>query len=227
MQEAQHAYEARGMPMAAAYPAGNIAMAAILWDCADDPDVAPAMKDATLLAHTAGFPNMAITMRVFDRVIRVMRGERDAYRSCLDALVELDALDRGWLAEWAGLFVGAAAEVVGDQAIAATQALRFVRFCRQSGLRNLLTSGIRGAARLSATAGHPQEALRLWGGAEHVEAVTGMRYMPLMQRLDRPLVQQCTNALGPDAARLLAEGASWSVAEATQAAEEALVRLQS
>jgi class 3 adenylate cyclase len=34
------------------------------------------------------------------------------------------------------------------------------------------------------------------------------------------------DALGPDAARLLAEGASWSVAEATQAAEETLGRLQ-
>jgi hypothetical protein len=50
--------------------------------------------------------------------------------------------------------------------------------------------------------------------------------MPLMQRLDRPLLHQCTAALGPEAPRLLAEGASWSVAEATQAAEQTLVRLQ-
>ncbi len=90
----------------------------------------------------------------------------------------------------------------------------------------MLACGIRGAARLSATAGHPEESLRLWGGAEQIEAVTGMGYMPLVARLDRPLRQQCTDALGPDAARLLAEGASWSVAEATQAAEGALQRLQ-
>jgi hypothetical protein len=50
--------------------------------------------------------------------------------------------------------------------------------------------------------------------------------MPLMQRLDRPLFQQCKDALGPDATRRYAEGASLSVSEATQAAEEALVRLQ-
>jgi hypothetical protein len=92
-------------------------------------------------------------------------------------------------------------------------------------VRLLLPCGIRGAARLSALAGDPEQSLHLWGGAEHVEAVTGLEYLPLMERLDRPLRQQCSDALGPDATRLLAEGASCSVAEVTQAAEEALLRL--
>ncbi len=90
-------------------------------------------------------------------------------------------------------------------------------------MRIMLTCGIRGAARLSAAAGYPHRSLRLWGGAEHIEAVTGMRYMPLMERLDRPLIRQSTDAVGPGASRLLAEGASRSVAETTQAAEEALL----
>jgi predicted ATPase/class 3 adenylate cyclase len=226
MREAQNAYEARGLAMAAGFPAGNIVTAAVLWDCAHEPDVALAIKDATRLAHTAGFQNMVITVRVLDCVIRVMGGDQDAYQACRDAFDELDALDPGWMAEWAGLCVGVAAESVGDHPVAAAQALRFVRFCRRSGLRNILTCGIRGAARLSALAGHPEEALRQWGGADHVEAVTGMRYMPLMERLDRPLLRQCTDALGVGAARLLAEGAARSVLEATQCAEEALVRLQ-
>jgi hypothetical protein len=93
-------------------------------------------------------------------------------------------------------------------------------------MRTAPNCGIRAAARLSAIAGYPEQSLRLFGGAERVEILTGMRYMALMGRLDRPLRQQCTDALGPDATRLLAEGASWSVAEATQAAEEALLRLQ-
>jgi hypothetical protein len=90
---------------------------------------------------------------------------------------------------------------------------------------NQLTCGIRGAARLSATAGYPDESLRLWAGAEHIEAATGMRYMPLMERLDRPLRQQCADGFGPVATGLLVEGASRSVAEVTQAAEESLLRL--
>jgi hypothetical protein len=155
-----------------------------------------------------------------------MTGASDAYPRCLDAFADLDALDGGWLAEWSGLYVGVAAELVREHALATAHALRWVHFCRRSGVRMLLPCGIRAAARLSAAAAHPEQALRLWGGAEQTEIVTGMRYMPLMQRLDRPVLQQCTDALGPDAASLLAEGASWSVAEATQAAEETLVGLQ-
>jgi hypothetical protein len=121
--------------------------------------------------------------------------------------------------------VAVAAELVGADTVATAQAVNWIRYCRRSGMRHVLPCAIRGAARLSATA-HPDESLRLWGGAEHIEAITGMRYMPLMERLDRPQRQQCTDALGADAPRLLAEGASWSVAEVTQAAEEALLALQ-
>jgi hypothetical protein len=223
MLESQDVADGLGLPIAAGYAAGNIPLAAILWDAVDDPDVAGAIRDSTLLAQTAGFPNMAVLMRVFDGVIEVIRGATDAYPSCLDAFAELDGLDAGWLAEWGGLCVGTAAELVADQRVAAAHGLRFVRFCRRSGVRIMLTCGIRGAARLSATAGYPDRSLRLWGGAEHIEAVTGMRYMPLMERLDRPLLQRCTESLGPSASRLLAEGASRSVAETTQAAEEALL----
>jgi hypothetical protein len=189
----------------------------------DDPEVADAIRGSTRLAQTAGFPNMAVLMRVFDGVIHVIGGAADAYPSCLDAFAELDGLDAGWLAEWGGLCVSAAAELVADQAVAAAHTLRFVRFCRRSGVRIMLTCGIRGAARLSAMAGHPDRSLRLWGGAEHIEAITGMRYMPLMERLDRPLLQYCTESLGPSATRLLTEGASRSVAETTEAAEQALL----
>jgi hypothetical protein len=90
----------------------------------------------------------------------------------------------------------------------------------------LLTCGIRASARLAARGGHPEQSLRLWGGAERIEADIGLRDMPLINRLDQPLRQQCTDAIGPDATRLLAEGASWSVPEATQAAEAALLALQ-
>jgi predicted ATPase len=226
MREAQDLANAAGQPILAAYSAGNIVMAAIWCDSVVDADVNRAIKDCTDLGNTAGLPTMALFMRVLDSVLRVMQGAADSFPSCVDAFAELDALDGGWLAEWGGLCVGIAAELVGDQPVAAGQALRFVRFCRRSGVRVYLSSGIRGAARLSATAGYPDRSLRLWGGAEHIESVTGMRYMPLMERLDRPLRQQCTDALEPDAIRLLAEGASWSVAEATQHAEEALLMLQ-
>jgi predicted ATPase/class 3 adenylate cyclase len=226
MRESQHANEARDLPIFATYGAGNIVLHSIFWDAVDDPEVSRAMKDATAFARTAGLANWAPLLVVLDGVMRVMGGATDGYQSCLDAFAGLDAVDGGWLAVWGGLCVSVAAELVGDQPIAVAQALRFVRFCRRSGVRIMLACGIRGAARLSVIAGYPDQALQLWGGAEHVEAVTGMRYMPLMQRLDGPLFRQCSDALGPDAALLLAEGAAWSVAEATQAAEEALVRLQ-
>jgi hypothetical protein len=205
--------------------AGNIPLAAIAWDAADDPEVAGAIKDSRLLAQAGRYETQELAVRVLDSVIQVMGGASDAYRSCLHALAELDAFDGGWIAEWGAPCVGVAAELVGDRPIAVALALRWVRFCRRSGMRMWLTSGIRSAARVSATAGHHEEGLRLWRGAEHVEALTGMHYLPLMEKLDRPLRQQCIDAVGADAARLLAEGASWSVAEASQAAEEELVRL--
>ena len=169
---------------------------------------------------------MVVVMRLLDGIIRMMGGSLDAYPSCVDAYAELDVLDRGWLAEWGGMYLGVAAELVGDHPVAAAQALRFVRCCRRSGVKMRLTFGIRAAARLSATAGYPEQSLRLWGGAERIEAVTGLGYLPLMQRLDRPLRQQCTDILGPDATRLLAEAASWSVPQISQAAEEALLTLR-
>jgi hypothetical protein len=215
-----------GLTGAAAYVAAVIPLAAILWDSVDGPEVALATSDGGRLAQTGGATSIAVLIRVFNSVIQVMGGARDAYPSCLDAFADLDALDARFIAELSGICVSAVAELVGDHHGATTHALRWVRFCRRSGVRMMLTCGIRGAARLSAVAGHPDRSLRLWGGAEHIETVTVMRYMPLMQRLDRPLLQQCTDALGNDASRLLAEGASWSVAEATQAAEEALLGLQ-
>jgi hypothetical protein len=144
---------------------------------------------------------------------------------CCEAFTELEVVDHGF-AEGAVMAVAVAAELVGDYPYAAVLTLRFVQGCRRSGYILGLSSGIRAAARLSARAGHPDESLRLWGGAEHTEAIIGLRCMPLMQRLDGPLLQQCTDALGPDATRLIAEGAAWSVAEVSQAAEEALVGLQ-
>lgn len=185
-----------------------------------------AIKDGWRLAQTAGFPNMAVTIRLLDGVLRVMGGESDAYPSCLDAYGELGALDLGWLTHLSEVCLAVAAELVGDQYVATAHTLKWVRFCRRSGVRLMLTCGIRGAARLSAKAGHPDESLRLWAGAEQVEAMTGLRYMPLMERLDQPHRQQCIDSVGPQATRMFAEGASWSVAEATQLAEEALVRLQ-
>jgi predicted ATPase/class 3 adenylate cyclase len=226
MHESENAYEACGQYLMAATAAARMPMASILWDSVDDPEVARAISDATRLARAQGSDqSMVVLVRVFDGVLRVMGGASGAYSFCLDSFADLDALDGGWLAAWGGMCVSVAAELVGDQSVAVAHALRWVRFCRRSGVRMLLSCGIRGAARLSAT-GDPEESLRLWGGAGHVETVTGMRYMPLMQRLDYPLLQQCADALGPDATRPLAEGASWSIAEVTQAAEEALLRLQ-
>jgi hypothetical protein len=226
MRQAQHAYETAGLLGLAATAAGNIPMAVIMWDSIDQPEAASAIKDSTLLAQSARDPKLAVLMRVFDGLLQVVGGHRDAYPLCLDAFAELNATGGGWLAEWGAMCLGLAAELVGNQPVATSHALRWIRYCRRSGVRLMLPCGIRGAARLSASAGYPAEALRLWGSAGHVEAITGLQYLPLMQRLDRPLLQQCNDALGPDAARLVAEGASWSVAEATQAAEDALVRLQ-
>jgi hypothetical protein len=226
LRDAQHADEALGWHVEAAYAAGNIPLAAVLWDSVDDPEVACAISDCIHLAQTGGAPNVALLIRLVEGVIQVMGGAGDAFPLCLDTFAQLEALEHGWGAAWGELCVSVAAELVGNRPVAAAHALRWVRFCRRSGVRTALTCGIRGAARLSVIADHPEQALRLWGGAENVETVTGMRYMPLMQRLDRPLLQQCTDALGPDATRLINVGAAWSVVEATQAAEEALVRLQ-
>lgn len=226
MRESQEAAEKSGLSLPAAYAAGNIPLAGILWNSVDDPAVARAIEDSALLAETAGFPNMVVLMRVYDRVIQVMAGASDAYPAARAAFAELAEVDGGWLTEWGGLSLGLAAEVVGDQPVAAIHALRFMRFCRQSGVRIMLTCGIRSAARLSASAGDPAGSVQLWAAAEHIELVNGTRYMPLWERLDRPLRQQCARALGPDAARLQGDGASWSIAGATQAAEEVLLRLQ-
>jgi hypothetical protein len=225
MRESRHAFEADGLSGWAAVAAAMILFAAIPWDSTDDPEDARAVREAALLIESTG-GNQMLAMRVYESVIQVVGGASDAYPSCLDAFAQLDAHDGGFLAAWGGLCVGIAAELVGDDRVAAAQALRWLGFCRRSGVRMLLPCGIRGAARLSARAGHPEMSLRLWAGAEHTETVTGMRCMPLMERLDRPLRQQCTDALGHGAARLLAEGASWSVPEASQAAEEALLTLQ-
>jgi predicted ATPase/DNA-binding SARP family transcriptional activator len=226
MRQAQDVAEAMGHPRSAAYAAVNIVCAYIDWDAADDPDIGRAITDCTRLAESARYLNMVVVMRVLDGVIRMMGGSLDAYPSCVAANTELDALDSGWLAEWVGMYLGAAAELVEDHPVATAQALRFVRFCRRSGVKMRLTFGIRAAARLSATAGHPEQSLRLWAGAERIEAVTGMRYMPLMQRLDRPLRRQCRDILGPGATRLLAEAATWSIPQVSQAAEETLLTLQ-
>jgi hypothetical protein len=226
MRQSQHAWETYNQPSMAARVASNIPLAAIPWDATDHPEVARAIRDSTLLAETAGFRNTALMMHVVERVIQVMGGASDAYPSCLDAFAELDAFDRGWAAEWGGLYLGVAAELVGDHRVTEAHTLRWVRFCRRSGVRMMLNSGIRSAARLSVMAGHAKQARLLWGGAEHLEAVTSMRYMPLIERLDRPLRHRCAQALGSEAAPLLAEGASWSVAETTQAAEAALLSLQ-
>jgi hypothetical protein len=225
MQESQHTCEACGVISDAASTAAKIASAAILWDYVG-PEVADAISDCMVLSKTVGWRGGVLTMRVFASVLELMREENGAYQSCLEAFAELEALDSSWLAEWTSMYVGMAAELVNDHAVATAHSLRLVRFCRRSGLRTLLTCGIRAAARLAAKEGHPEQSLRLWGGAERIEADIGLRDMPLINRLDRPLLQQCTAALGPDAARLLAEGASWSVAEASQAAEAALVALQ-
>jgi predicted ATPase len=226
MRASQDAAEKSGLPLPAAYAAGNIPLAAILWDSVGDPDVTRAIRDSALLAERAEFPNMAVLMRVYDRVIQVMAGAIEAYPAGLDAFTELDALDRGWLAEWGGLAVGLAAELVGDQPVAARQARRFMCFCRQSGVRIMLTCGIRSAARLAAAAGYPAESLPLWAGAAQLEAATGAPYLPLWERLDRPLRRHSADALGSHADRLLAEGASWSIAGITGTAEDVLLRLQ-
>jgi hypothetical protein len=225
MSESRLAFEAAGLPGMAAVAAADILLAVIPWDSADDPEDARAVREAALLTESAG-GHLTFVMRVYERVIRVVGGERDAYPSCLDAFAQLDARDGGGLAGWGGLCVGMAAELAGDDRVAAAHALRWLGCCRRSGMRMLLTCGIRATARLSAMADHFDVSLRLWAAAEHIEGVTGMRYMPLMERLDRPHRERCADALGPDAARLLAEGASWSVPEATQAAEEALLALQ-
>ena len=226
MRQAQDAAEARGHTVDAAYAAVNIVCAYIDWDAADDPGLGWASGDCTRLAESAGFLNMVVLMRLLDGLIGMMGGSLDAYPSCVDTYAELDALDRGWLAQWGGMYLGVAAELVGDYPVAAAQTLRFVRFCRRAGVKMRLTFGVRAAARLSAAAGYPEQSLRLWGGAERIEAVTGLSSLPLMQRLDRPLRQQCTHMLGTDAARLLAEALSWSVPHISQAAEEALLTLQ-
>ncbi len=226
MRQAQDAFDAKGQPITAAYAAVNLVCAYIDCDATDDPEVGPAVRNCIRLAESAGYLNMVVLMRVLDGIIQMMVGSLDAYPSCVDAYAELDALDGGWLAEWGGMYLGVAAELVGDHPVAAAQALRFVRWCRRSVIKMRLTFGIRAAARLSTTAGHPEQSLRLWGGAARIEAVTAMRYMPLMERLDRPLRQRCTDILGPDATRLLAEAASWSVPKVSQAAEEALLTIQ-
>jgi predicted ATPase/DNA-binding SARP family transcriptional activator len=226
MRQAQDACEARGQPRMASYAAVNLVCAHIDWDAADDPDSARAVGDCIRLAEGASYLNMVVLMRVLDGVIQMLGGTLDGYPSCVEAYAELDALDSGWLTDWGGMYLGVAAELVGDYPVAVAQALRFLRFCRRSLLMMRLTCGIRAAARLSATAGHPEQSLRLWGGADRIEAVTALRYLPLMQRLDRPLRQWCTDVLGPDATRLLAEAASWSVPKISQAAEETLLNLQ-
>ena len=225
MQQSQHTCEACGVISQAASTAAKIASAAILWDRVG-PEVTGAISDCMALSKTVGWRGGVLTMRVFASVIELMGEQNDAYPSCLEAFAELEAHDSSWLAEWTSMYVGMAAELANDHAVATAHALRLVRFCRRSGLRTLLTCGIRSSARLAARRGHPEKSLRLWGSAERIEADIGLRDMPLINRLDQQLRQQCTDAIGPDATGLLAEGASWSVAKATQAAEEALLALQ-
>jgi hypothetical protein len=55
-----------------------------------------------------------------------------------------------------------------------------------------------------------------------MEAGTGLPEYTPHGTTGPPLLRPCADALGQDAAGLLAEGAFWSVAEITQAAGEAL-----
>ncbi len=63
------------------YAAGNIAMAAFMWDSVDDPEVAPTLRDCAHLAQVGRAPTMAAWVRILEGVIRVMRVQATPTRS--------------------------------------------------------------------------------------------------------------------------------------------------
>jgi hypothetical protein len=103
---------------------GALAVAAIWWDSVDDPEVAPALGDCRQLALAAGAPNLVLLARILAGVIRVMGGAREAYPSCIAAFAELAAIDYGWANAWGLLCVSVVGELVADQPMATTHALR-------------------------------------------------------------------------------------------------------
>jgi hypothetical protein len=222
MWEEQALMDASGEPLNAAYAMGGIIRAAIFHDRVDDPDVDRAVAVGIERARQVSAPTAELTIRVLASVVELLKGSAGAYRQCIDLFTELDGLGSGWFGEICAQLVGLAAELAGEPWVAGQQTLRYLRSCRQSGIRLMLPCAVRSVARL-ASARKPEVALRLWGGAERMEAVTGLRNLPLMERLDRPVRQACAEAFLTETATLVTNGASWSVAQVTEAAEEALL----
>ncbi len=225
MRESQALNDASGRTLAAAYALGGLIRAAIFHDEVDDPDVDRAITDGIERARKRGAPLAELTIRVLGSVAQLLKGRADTYGDCLDAFSDLDRLGSGWFPEMCAQLVGLAAELTDEPALAQQLTLRYIRSCRRTGIRLMLPCAIRTTARL-ATTELPEVALRLWGGAEQMEVVTGLRNLPLMVRLDGPIRQACADVLVAGTEKLVLEGAAWPVTHLTEAAEEALLMLR-
>jgi hypothetical protein len=225
MREAQASADALGAPLTAAYAMGGIIRAGIYHDRCDDPDVDRAVADGIERTRMVRAPMAELTIRLLGSIVQMLKGSADVYGRCLDTFTELDGLGSSWFVEMGAQLVGLAAELAEDKTAAREHTVRYIRSCRQSGIRLMLPCAIRSSARLVG-AGSPDLALRLWGGAEQMEVITGLRNLPLMERLDDPIRQVCTNELAGGAENLLLEGRSWSVTQVTEAAEQALLTMR-
>ena len=223
MAVAQHAQDETGQPELVAQAAANIMITAVLYDTTDWPDLGRVTQDGITRARRFGAVSIEVGIQAVADAIAVINGDHQAYSGCVESVAKLDELGGGWTAEWTSLFGGIAAEIVGDHQSAGASALRAMEYFGRSGLRFCLAYAIHGAARFAARVGRPEDALRLWGAAYHLEDTTGLHRMPLMIRLDTPLHQACREAVGPEADPLWAEGAVMSARTLIETTQQALL----
>jgi predicted ATPase/class 3 adenylate cyclase len=226
MAVAQQAQDETGLPEAVAQPVCNILLTAILYDTAARPDLSRIAHDGIVRTHRFGAVPIELGIQALVSVIAVINGDDGAYSRCVESLTSLDQLGGGWTAEFINLYVGIAAELVGDHQFAGASTLRAMEYFGRSGLRFVLAYATHGAARFAARVVRPENALRLWGAAEHLETTTGLHQMPLMIRLDTRLQQACRDAVGTPADALLAEGEVLSGRDLIETAQQTLLAAQ-
>jgi predicted ATPase len=219
--ECQACFDTAGRPNP--YPACEQALEAALSELDDQGWQNTIANDGIERARLADAPWAEMTIKHSDAFFRFTAGDSAALKECDDLVDQQRRSGSTWLLEFCVMCAGIAHEMVGDMAAAGRAAGSFLRFCRGLGYRQQLPTAVRNAARVIAHAGQHAEAVRLLGAAEALDDTIGLRSFRLLDRLEKPYRQAYAAALGAELIeRLLAEGRTWSAAQAAEAALFAL-----
>jgi predicted ATPase/class 3 adenylate cyclase len=188
MAEAQACNDAAQMPNA--YPAANQALFALCFGV-DPPDGFAMTIDAALSrARLAGGPVLELTVLAMEAVYEVFHGDHAAMSRAAAHHAEVLAVGSDWEGHLLSQFVGLGWEHVGHHERSATAVLDYLGLVRASGIRVLLPSAFRAAARRCSER-DPRQAARLWGAASQLAATTGMRDITALAERDTELRDEC------------------------------------